>query len=497
MTKVNKIKLIAIGILVFLYMSMAFCIQSKAENEEVIVLEPGSTAKDIQAALSRNSQNDNIHLTVKVPAGEYNLEKGLYMYSNTTLEADKDAKFYNPNKLKVMLSSYNYDYDKGRYDHIKNVVVSGGQWDAGDLRGEVIRFIHGTNITLSGITVRNVGDKSHMLTFAGVKDGVIEGCNLSGYHGSHVKEAIHLDVVHNDDWVPGTVTYDDTANENIIIRNNVVTDYKRAVGSHSAVKGVYHKNIVIENNTFTGTEAEAIQLYGYKDTKVLNNTIDNVGTGIRVYTKLENGKQEEPLSNAITEEIPKSYHIEIRGNNITNAKNYGVQLIGAKDQPLCGVEVTNNICNNIGNNGIMLYLYCNNNIIKNNQIIKPNNQGIVAYISCNANQMISNTIQQPKKMGIYIGKNSVSNVVKSNKIVKSKKHGIWIDTNSHKTKIVSNVISNPAEMGIGMQSCNQSSIINNKITASKKIAVYAKDCNKLTVKSNKYTKITGKQEYIV
>ena len=497
--KNKKRKIITYGIIfiVILYGALIWNIQANATDEETIVLETGSNGNDIQKALNRNSTDQHIHLTVKVPAGEYILDKTLFIYSNTTLEADKDAIFIlKSDKYKVMLSSYNYQYDKGGYDQIKQVKVIGGQWNGNNTSGEMMRFIHGSDIVVSGVTIYNVGNNSHMITFAGVKDGVIEQCQLYGYNGTSAKEAIHLDVVHNKKWVPGTVTYDDTANQDIVIKNNTIKDYTRAVGSHSFVKGVYHKNIVITDNVFEEIGEEAINLYGYKDSKIERNKMKNVGTGIRLYTLLENGKQYEPLKGTKTEELPTSYGITVGENKITDAKKYGIQLYGAKEQPLVGVTIVKNHVDQTGDNGIMLYRYSKNNLIKGNQIERSGKQGIGIYLGSSYNKVIQNKIEQASSHGIYIGQ-SKGNLVKKNQIVKSEKHGIWLDASSHKTKVVENRISNPKEIGIGIKSSNQSMITNNTVIGAKKFGVYAVDCKQVTVKDNRYQNIGGKEEKIV
>lgn len=478
------------------YGILAWSIQTQAKDEDVVILKEDSTVDDIQSALSRNAANSSRHLTVKVPEGTYVLDKALFIYSNTTLELDTNTTFIlKSENYKVMLSSYNYKYDKGGYDQVKDVEVIGGNWDGNGTSGEMMRFIHGTNITVTGANIYNVGNGSHLITFAGIKNGVIQNCTLSGYHGTTVKEAIHLDIVHNKQWVPGTVTYDDTANDTILIQNNTIYDYPRAIGSHSSVKGVYHKNVVIENNVLKDLTNEAINLYGYKESRVANNTIQNVGIGIRVYTLLENGKQYEPLDGTKTEAIPDNYQIQIENNKITNTSQYGIQLYGAKDQPLTGVTIVGNTVQKTGNTAIMLYRYSTNNVVKNNKIQTVTNHGIGIYENSNLNKVVSNTIKFTTKQGIYAGSSKYT-VIKSNKIASCKKHGIWIDAGSNRTKIVSNTISNVQEIGIGLKSANGSTVLNNKVTSAKKFGLYAISSKNVVVKGNVYRNITGKTEKI-
>lgn len=478
------------------YAILAVGIQAQAKEEDVIELKEDSTITDIQRALNLNVANSSRHLTVKVPAGTYILDKALFIYSNTTLELDEKTTFILKSpKYKVMISSYNYQYDKGGYEQIKNVEIIGGNWDGNGTSGEMMRFIHGTNITVKNANIYNVGNGSHLITFAGVKNGLIENCTLSGYHGTTVKEAIHLDIVHNNQWVPGTVTYDDTADDTILIQNNTVFDYPRAVGSHSSVKGVYHKNIVIQNNTFRNLTNEAVNLYSYKKSSVIGNTIDQVGSGIRLYTKFTNGKQYEPLSGTKTEEIPSDYEIQVKNNKITNTKQYGIQLYGTKDQPMTGVTIIGNTIQNTKNTALMIYNYSTENVIQKNKIQTITNHGIGIYQGSNSNKVIGNIIKNTTKQGIYVGK-SKSTLMKSNKIVNAKKHGIWVESGSRNTRVINNIISNPKEMGIGLKNASSSKVLNNKVMGASKFGLYIIESKNMEIKANRYENIAGKNEKI-
>ena len=96
-------------------------------------------------------------MTVNVPAGEYECTEPLYIYSNTTLSSEEGAHYYLPSEAKdhLIVASNNWgtferrrNGRRRRYDHIQNVVVQGGSFDGNDVGGELIRFIHGSNIAV-------------------------------------------------------------------------------------------------------------------------------------------------------------------------------------------------------------------------------------------------------------------------------------------------------------------------------------------------------------
>ncbi|MBS6559709.1 MAG: right-handed parallel beta-helix repeat-containing protein [Clostridiales bacterium] len=479
------------------YSMIAWNIQAGAGDEDIVVLEEGATRADIQRALNRNSTSDRMHLTVKIPAGNYFLDQTLYVYSNTTVIADENAIFTLDPEKKIMLSSYNYKYDKGGYEHIKNVEINGGQWDGSGASGEMIRFIHGQNITIRNVTVRNVSGGAHELTFAGVKNGLIENCHLGDYRGEYtkIKEAIHLDVVHNQYLVPGTVTYDDTANQDIIIRNNTIENYPRGIGSHSFVEGVYQKNITITGNTLKNIAEEAINIYGYENCQVTDNVIEDVNTGIRMYTLLATGKHLTALSNTKKEEVPSDYAITIQNNRIKNAGKYGIQLIGHKNFPVTGVSILNNTIQKTGDSGIMLYTYVKQTTVKQNQITGAGNQGIGIYVASSFNQLIKNQIKTSKSNGIFISGSKGTKLV-GNTISNSKQHGIWLAKGSDQTKVIQNKISTSKKIGIGMVDCKKNIIKNNQVINASQFGLYSKGCKATKYIENHYQKIKGKQEYI-
>ncbi|MDD3746250.1 MAG: right-handed parallel beta-helix repeat-containing protein [Anaerostipes sp.] len=434
------------------------------------------TTAQIQSVLDTNKSNSNQTLTVKFEGGNYCLDATLFVYSNTVVKADSNAVFkLESNTYKTMIGSRNFqegtdNYDKGGYVNESNITIDGGKWDGNGKSGEMVRFIHGTNITVKNMEVYNIGEGGHLITFAGVKDGWIENCKLHGYLGKEKKEAIHLDIVHDGSMVPGTDKYDDATNQNIIITGNTVYDYPRAVGSHAAVDGVYQRNIQVNNNRFYNLSEEAVKFYGFKDSSVTNNSITNVGIGVRVYTYLEGTTYVNPLSSTKKEAQPSRYNINVQGNVIQNCSQYGIQTRGLNSRIMRGVTIKGNKISSTAGTGIMMYNYTSNCTVSENTISNAGNQGVGVYYASNGNTILNNTISDSKVYGVYLG-GTGNTTIKSNNISRSKNHGICMGNNSHSTLIQSNKIVSSGGNGTSINGSKNVIVRSNQITSSKNTGV--------------------------
>ncbi len=493
------------------------------EDEVTIDIKDGCTADDIIKALAW--QRGDRHLTVNVPAGLYETYNTLYVYSNTTLNSADGAKYVlMPGNMKTLLGSYNWKQtDEGGYTHIQNVMISGGEFDGNRQGGEIVRFIHGSNISVKHAVIHDVGNKGHLLTLAGVDGANISGCEFYGYHGTMAKEALHLDVVHDGTIAPGTSKFDDAAPKNITVSGCKFHDLIRGVGSHSAIDGVFMSNIKIMNNTFTNITYEAIKTYNYKNLEIANNKMDKVGKGIFVHNLLKGVSLISALPGTVKEAYPSkskkyNYNINIHDNTISNVlsgsgRGRGIELGGNAKYPLGGVTVTNNTIQKAPQYGIFLNTSVVYSAVSQNTVSSPGESGIVLYSSCTGNQLLNNTITYPKKFGIsigtshsttaranrveYSGNNSIQ-VTKSescalleNKIKSSRSSGISLSAGSHKPTISKNVIYNPARNAIYVSKCNSVRISGNTVQSVKKaFAIGVVDCSAVVTSYNKFTSTT-------
>ena len=135
----------------------------------------------------------------------------VYVKSDTTLHSDVGAIYRRISKIGycTFLSSKNDDGDVGGYEQIKNVSIIGGTFDGEYQKGQMMRFTHGSNITVQNVTFMCISAGGHMLSLEGVDGAVVEDCSFKGFdqNGDKRKEAVHIDVVHNETIAPVSYTH--------------------------------------------------------------------------------------------------------------------------------------------------------------------------------------------------------------------------------------------------------------------------------------------------
>lgn len=460
---------------------------SQSLEPKEVSAAPGYTSTELQSLLDYN-KDGKYQLTVHIPAGKYVTTKELRIYSNTTILADKDAVIYK-NHQKGSFLANDVSKDQGGYTTSYNITISGGVWDSSPIADknkgtESFRFIHATNVTVKDAEICNVPVNSHLITFAGIKNGLIENCKIHGYDGAAPKEAIQLDIVHNNVVVPSNqskyIKYDDLPCDGIIIRGNEIYDYPRAIGSHTSIKGVFHKNITITGNTLHDLTEAGIKAYNYENLEISNNDISNVGVGVLAYTYINNESNHylDALSTTTQEPLPDNYNIKITNNTIsdihkapsTAVTSWGdaIRVIGTYQRPLAGVTIENNTIsatkrygifiekapdstivknkiNSTASTGIYLMNGCDNSNIQDNNMEKIGNTGGnaagIGLLGTNNTTITKNTITSPAKNGIYLTSKSSSCNVSGNVIYSSGGNGIATYSNSDNTVIYGNFIS--------------------------------------------------------
>lgn len=497
----------------FIITSPLFHANAETRTLKVLTAEPGTTSKELQELLNYNKDN-KYDLVIKIPEGRYNLLKELRIYSNTTIIADDNAKLMK-NHCKGSLLTNDLSNDKGGYTTAVNIKISGGIWDSKNIADlgkgtESFRFIHASNITIKNATICNVPQSSHLITFAGVKNGTIENCKIYGYDGTKLKEAIQIDIVHDNVIVPSNqsskIKYDDLPCNGITITNNEIYDYPRAIGSHTSIKGVFHKNIVISGNKLHDIDEAAIKAYNYVNLQITNNTIKNCGVGILVYTQIDNSEEHylSPLSTTKTKSLPDNYHITITGNHIQDIHKYqsgsnklwgdGIRIIGSKNRPISGLTIQKNkisgtkrfgiymnyaLSSNIKSNTItkttshaILIDHSNYNKIYYNKIYyagktKSSNGGIGISASKNTT-VYKNYIKSAANNGIFLYNKSTGCVIKGNYVISAGVNAIAIHRNSNNSDITSNIITGKKNRGIYVYGAYNTNITYNEVKGYKK-----------------------------
>ena len=489
-----------------------------------ITVNAGCSADEIQAALDMNASGQYSKLTVKIPAGTYELNTTLYIYSNTTIEADKGAvlkKMDNHNGKESygpILENKLMD-DRGGYGNCHDIAIIGGVWDSievmeNSVGTETFRFIHCDNVTVKDAVLCNVPEGSHLIVLAGTSNALIDNCEFYGYGGkgtSNHKEAVQLDIVHDSNIVPTTqediVKWDDLPCKNVTIKNCNFHDYSRAIGSHTGVKGVLHEGIVISGNIINNMSDTAIKLFNYKDTIVENNSITNCVEGVLVYTDMKGLTSKEymnPLSGAAGA-LPENYRIVIRNNEIKHMKMSGedwgdaIRIMGSSKIPIVGVEVSNNTIESMERFGVYA-TEAKDVTMTANLVTKVAKVGLYATTNCKNVSIIRNYVKNCGGYGIFLG-NSLGGSIYGNTVKESgledeaQLHGIYVYKCSgtsrenavyiNKNAVVGN--DRAGSQGIKVSTSDFVSITGNVVRRTKDRGIYVYSCKEAEVTDNQIT----------
>lgn len=513
----NLLKLFLFFLICFISISGNY-VSAAERKDRTMTLKANSSSYELQNLLDYNKDN-NYNLTIHIPSGRYYLYKELRIYSNTIIIAESDTKLIKKHEKGSVITN-DLTGDRGGYTASSNITIIGGIWDSSLVtKGtESFRFIHASNITIRNATICNVPQGSKLILFAGVKNSIIDGCTMYGYKGNWLKEAIQLDIVHDDVLVPSMQTeeiyYDDLPCDTITITNNEVYDYPRAIGSHTSIKGVFHKNITISNNNFHDIDEVAIKAYNYVNVLISNNTITNASVGILAYTYINDSGVHyiNPLPSTNQESLPADYNIIIEGNIIKNLHQYntgksllwgdGIRIIGNKERPVTGVSIKKNKISDAKRSGIFIS-DAPESYIGSNIVTRTEQHGI--YVDkCYHSKIYYNKLYSPgKALSSYGGiglSSSNKSVVYKNSVKNAAKNGIFLYNSSNYCSISTNTITGSSDNGISVNlNSNYAKISYNKITGkptsklnNRGIFVYG--ANYSTIKYNTITKCRLKQE---
>ena len=218
--------------------------------------------------------------------GVYNLAYNLYVPSNVTLVFEdgviikslKKAGLFvlydnNDARAGVKYSGYNGVHDVKFIG--KGTVIFDKEYSGSD----AILMGHTKNILIQGITFANMSGKtSHFIEMDASYNVEIKNCTFSGCTSTGVKEAINLDVpdAATGGFTWGGSTMDKTADDTIYIHDNVFRNLAAGVGTHMYTPGHPHRNIRIENNTFSSCRVFAIRAQNWENSTIKNNTFTNI-----------------------------------------------------------------------------------------------------------------------------------------------------------------------------------------------------------------------------
>ncbi|MCR5686186.1 MAG: right-handed parallel beta-helix repeat-containing protein [Lachnospiraceae bacterium] len=307
---------------------------------------------------------------VTVPAGTYYISRTLVIGSNTCLKLDKDTVIKkNPNpKDPILYMLRTRPGDKGKYADTSKITIEGGMWDAGFIKyndtsgGTVFFLTHTSNLKILNVTLcNNFG--THLIELGGAKKVTVKGCTLYGFEasGSDVeKEAVQLDICHDESISPAGGPFDDTPCSDVTISGCEIYDYPRAVGSHMMVEGIYHRNIKIVGNNIHGISGAAVYGYNYVKAVIKDNRMTDVGCGIQIKTDSVVAKTKLKRLDGVKAMTVSGnkFDIKISGNTITVRKDgseedagsggsAGIFIYGSGEYPMGYVTMSDNtvVCN--------------------------------------------------------------------------------------------------------------------------------------------------------
>lgn len=472
----------------------------------------------------RDKATDTTPCKIVIPPGNYRLTGTICMYSNMHLYAQGAVITKTSDTKHILLRFGNTETSAGGYNGYRNVTIEGGTWDlnyesVADKEGDGgfggFRLGHATNVTVKNVTFLN-NLKSHFLELAGVKNVSVTGCTFRGYWEEYEEggqECIQLDAC-MDYIFPGYLPFDGTTCENVRIEENTFEDVFAGVGSHSMMFNRTYKNIVITGNRFTNVKKRAVWCLNYRDSRVENNIMENVGGGVYARSMYSSNTHLIPGSKPNNTQNQQPENLVIANNRISLAysdyitgvywRTFGIQVLGemVKNCPegvpdgtyiIKGVTVKGNTVEGPGN-GIRLGL-AKDCTVSGNQVILTNpgnftNLGIYAGASRNC-RIEKNTVKDARNTGIYVYKGSDSykipgadNIVSYNNVSGCYGNGIYAAERSDNTTITRNTCTKNKGMGIYAAGVKGGDIAWNTVSGNSKDGISVRDGKNVFVRRN-------------
>ena len=171
------------------------------------------------------------------------------------------------------------------YSNIKNVTINGGTWKyktASGYTGTSFGFVHGYNINLKNMTLKNTNYNGHAIEFVACKKVLMDNVKVIplGKKKKSLEAMVQIDIATKATY-PRLKENAKLANgatcSNVIIKNCDITG-NRALATGYAYKdkkylNKCHKAVTIKNNKLTSYNAEGIFLPNTKKATITGNTI--------------------------------------------------------------------------------------------------------------------------------------------------------------------------------------------------------------------------------
>ena len=530
------------------YKTVETTIHIDAVNGEDIAAKLDGALKE-----ARDSATDAVPVTVKVPAGNYQLGHSLHIFSNTILDLSAGVTLqYTASSGNMLMSgtsgsykgydNYNMSAACSGYNGFKNITVQGGTWIGNDENeSSLIRIAHATNVNMENMILSH-GGCAHQAELAAINGLLVKKCTFKDYgktEGSlsdDKQEALQLDIPCSYK-IYKNVYEDGTTMKNVEISGCLFENVPRGVGSHSMLNGAYHENIKINNNTFVNLLDEAIVGLNYYNCEIRNNVIKNCGAGIlfqyfkakssSVYTTVFDGEKVykgnirhdaktvisgNNITTRYTATCEEIQGIKVYGRNLMSAVQGGdKKMIPAGNYYISGVTVKENTIVTAGH-GVHL-MGARDCSVTNNIILGKNYSGqdkrkgkydgVFVENECKNILISFNTIRNVARCGIFAQNNTILTKVDHNTVSGCGNRGIHLYNKSGVSgKISDNAISNCKDSGIMLnQQCSAGAIYNNRVesvsgSAARGIVLYDRCQVKGDISANKITKCSDNAIHI-
>lgn len=543
---------------------------------ESVLDSTGDITAALQNALNeaqRNASADNRYvIEVKTDSPQVYINKPLRIYSYTTLDlTGRTIMLKGGTKTHMLTLGVPSQNSYKGYDEFRDIKIIGGIWDgngayyrdnvlakmsspaASDITGtNLIQGAHVTGFSMQGVTLQNVYN-NHLMEIAAAKDVTINNCTFANMVLPAAKyskpeydlcrEAIQIDVCNSkfgDYYTSGDAVL---GCHNVTVSNSSFRNVIRGVGTHRVSEDGF-TNITISGNVFenindknlkgsTGYTCYGIDLYGAKNSAIMDNTFNNCkeaavviwddcsGTEIKGVNTIKGDCRYGIL---VRDGIMKS----ITGVSVNGTKESGIYVSGAnyrdadESDTLKDVNesyvasISSNKITGCGKSGIMVDSSSKIGIIEKNTIKKTSACGIGLwgaevrtvglnsviltkagkdgiYISgSDVDDVNGNTIRKAGGIGITVDKKSFVKNLSSNKIIKSKDSGIIIRKDSTVTTVKGNETNKSGSSGFRISTAFVKNIEKNKIKYPKGTALLVeKDSVVRLVAGNTFYKYKG------
>jgi hypothetical protein len=366
-----------------------------------------NSATKIQNAL--NAARDAGTGIVYIPAGTYNVQSTLQIFSGTTLYLTPKTVIFRQFPTSPLLANGAYNASYSGYSGQSNIRIVGGIWESRGAAYPIepamgISIGHATDVVIQDLTISNIGGY-HAIEINSSKNVKIENCRFTGFKDTGNRgysEAVQIDYA-GEGLFGWFGAYDGTHCQDIVIDKCYfgpsgtagTTSWPSGIGSHSYLAGSYHKDVKFINNTFEDMTEYTIRSFCVYDNLLISkNIIRNCYGGIAVGLDGNRNHSSTISNTTMLGYAPQvSYNTIISDNIIDNSGTSGasgIWVINAENvnivnnvikgitrqsdyiaDGILGVKIingniSNNVLQNIANDGIDLRKNSRNVMISNN-----------------------------------------------------------------------------------------------------------------------------------